>query len=286
MPETGPVLDHYREWLTEGKHAGMEYLARHLEAKIDPTLVLEGVRSVVACAAYYGGPEASANGIARYAQGRDYHRVLKAALKPVVESIATSFPESRSRICVDSAPTLDRWWAHRAGLGWFGKNTMLIDSHRGSFFLIGLVLTDAVLEPDAPAVGGCGECRRCVEACPTGAIQTMGGRWIVDANDCIAYHTIENRAEEIPPTHGWIFGCDVCQEVCPFNAIRASQPMRNPLPRLRDLANRRAFPEGATMMGEEWDEVEWDEATRGSATRRATLPMWRRNARAARSEPQ
>lgn len=278
-PDTTPVLEHYERWITERYQAGMDYLARHREAKADPDLILQGVRSVVACAAFYGGSDSPENGIARYAQGRDYHRVLKARLKPVAEAIETSFPGARTRICVDSAPTLDRWWAHRAGLGWFGKNTMLIDSRRGSFFLIGLVLTDAVLEFDAPAIGGCGECRRCVEACPTGAIKTMGGRWIVDANDCIAYHTIENRAETIPPTHGWIFGCDVCQEVCPFNTTRESQPLRNPLPKIADLADRRAFPDGAAMMHETWDE-----ATRGSATRRATLPMWRRNARAARSE--
>ena len=279
-PSTASAMSHYREWIADGRHASMAYLADHIAAKADPNLVLDGVRSVVACGAFYGGPDASVNGIARYAQGRDYHRVLKAALKPVAAEIEEAHPGEKTRICVDSAPTLDRWWAHQAGLGWFGKNTMLIESRRGSFFLIGLVLTTAVLEPDAPALGGCGECRRCVEACPTGAIKNVRDRWIVDANDCIAYHTIENRAEEIPPSHGWIFGCDVCQEVCPFNATRASQPLRNPLPRLAGLAERRGFPEGGGM-GEE----EWDAATRGSATRRATLPMWRRNARAARSGP-
>ena len=278
-PETLTVLPHYERWLGEGRHASMEYMARHVAVKSDPNLILDGVRSVVACAAFYGGTEPPRNGVARYAQGRDYHRVLRARMKPVVATIERLFPEGRTRICVDSAPTLDRWWAHRAGLGWFGKNTMLIDSRRGSFFLIGLVLTDVHLERDAPAIGGCGECRRCVEACPTGAIQFSDERWIVDANDCISYHTIENRADQIPPTHGWTFGCDICQEVCPFNATRESQPLRNPLPQIADLAERREFPGGESMT-----EQTWDLATRGSATRRATLPMWRRNARAARSE--
>lgn len=279
-PDTAEALPHYQRWIAEGRHASMEYLERHIPIKADPNLVLEGVRSVVACAAFYGGPDAPRNGVARYAQGRDYHRVLKAQLKPVAETIERSFPGAKTRICVDSAPTLDRWWAHRAGLGWFGKNTMLIDSRLGSFFLIGLVLTDAPLERDAPAFGGCGDCHRCIEACPTGAIKLAQERWIVDANDCISYHTIENRADEIPPTHGWTFGCDICQEVCPFNASRESQPHRNPLPRIADLAERRAFPDGETLIYDAWDE-----ATRGSATRRATLPMWRRNARAARSGP-
>ena len=277
-PETAGAMPHYREWIAEGRHASMEYLEGHIPIKEDPNLVLEGVRSVVACAAFYGGPEPPRNGIARYAQGRDYHRVLKSHLKPVAEATERSFPGVRTRICVDSAPTLDRWWAHQAGLGWFGKNTMLIDSRRGSFFLIGLVLTDAVLEPDTPSFGGCGECRLCIDACPTGAIKKNAhGRWIVDANDCISYHTIENRAEEIPYTHGWTFGCDVCQDVCPFNASRESQPLRNPTARIPDLAERRSFPDGETLT-----ETSWDVLTRGSATRRATLPMWRRNARAAK----
>lgn len=272
------AMPHYREWIAEGRHASMTYMENHIAAKSDPNLVLDGVRSVVACAAFYGGPEPPRNGVARYAQGRDYHRVLKSRLKAVAAQIERSFPGSRTRICVDSAPTLDRWWAHQAGIGWFGKNTMLIDSRRGSFFLIGLVLTDADLEPDSPAFGGCGECRRCIEACPSGAIKKSGsGRWIVDANDCISYHTIENRAEDIPYTHGWTFGCDVCQEVCPFNATRDNQPLRNPPARIADLAERRAFPDGETLT-----ESEWDVVTRGSATRRATLPMWRRNARAAK----
>ncbi len=277
-PETSGAMPHYRQWVAEGRHASMEYLERHIPAKEDPNLILEGVQSVVACAAFYGGPEPPRNGVARYAQGRDYHRVLKARLKPVAEAIQGSFPGSKTRICVDSAPTPDRWWAHTAGLGWFGKNTMLIDSRRGSFFLIGLILTDALLERDVPAFGGCGDCSRCIEAGPTGAIKkNADGRWIVDANDCISYHTIENRGNEIPYTHGWTFGCDICQEVCPFNASRENQPLRNPLPRISDLAERRSFPEGETLT-----ETGWDVATRGSATRRATLPMWRRNARAAK----
>lgn len=278
-PSIAGAMPHYERWLAEGHHAGMDYLARHAEAKRDPNLVLGGVRSVVALGAFYAGPHAGAGPIARYARGRDYHRVLKVCARPVEAAILAASPNARTRICVDSAPTLDRWWAHRAGLGWFGKNTLLIDSARGSYFLIALVLTDALIERDAPAIGGCGTCRRCVEACPTGAIVFDGDRWSVDARHCIAYHTIESRAETVPATHGWAFGCDVCQEVCPFNAVRETQPLRNPEPRIAGLLPDRRYPDVQRLRV--LSDEEWDLMTRGAATRRATAAMWRRNAQAA-----
>ncbi len=281
-PETAEAMPHYERWLADGKAAGMEYLARHTDAKRDPDFVLAGVRSVVALGAFYAGPHSRADGVARYAAGRDYHRALRRAAEPVAAAVREAHPEARTRVCVDSAPTLDRYWAHRAGLGWFGKNTMLIDSRRGSWFLVALVLTDAWIERDAPAIGGCGTCRRCVEACPTGAIVHDGARWTVDARLCVAYHTIESRAETIPPTHGWTFGCDVCQEVCPFNETRETQPARNPEPRIEALLPDRRFPDLAALRV--LSDAEWDAMTRGSATRRATPAMWRRNARASQKD--
>lgn len=279
-PTTLEFHSHYDAWLTAGFAAEMEYLHRHRAPKFEPDLILEGARSVVVAGAFYGGEPGPLNGrVARYARGRDYHRVLKRRLEPVVAEIARLDPESRNRICVDSLPTPDRYWAHRAGLGWFGKNTMLIDSQRGSWFLIGLILTTAELETDTPALGGCGTCRSCIDACPTGAIVQLEGRWSVDSRRCISYQTIENRSEEIPDPHGRIFGCDICQEVCPFNTPRATQPLRAVAGGIQELSNREEPPRSPLEMSEE----EWDLWTRGSARRRATFRMWRRNAKGGQS---
>ena len=185
------------------------------------------------------------------------------------------------RPCVDSAPVFERDYAHLAGLGWFGKNTMLIDSRRGSWFFLGLILTTARWEPDAPAEGGCGTCTRCIDACPTGAIVLSDGRWSVDARRCVSYLTIEHEGP-IEPTLAkgigdWTFGCDVCQEVCPFNAERASQPMRGARATEADLLLHREWPSLAEI--ETMPHEVWDRLTQGSPVRRAGLEGLRRNAR-------
>ena len=251
----------------------MSYLAKHAEMKRDPAHLLPGCQSIIAVALnyYQDLPDRDVK-VARYALGRDYHHVIRGKLRQVAKAL----PEGEHRICVDSAPLLEREFAHMAGLGWFGKNTMLIDSKRGSWFLLGFLLTTAELAYDDPSVGGCGTCTKCIEACPTGAIVFEDDRWQVDARRCISYLTIEHEGEHEFDTAGWTFGCDICQEVCPFNEPRVSQPLRARRPTEPDFLNIRQWPnlQRLSMI----DEAEWDEISKGSPLRRAGLEGIQRNA--------
>jgi epoxyqueuosine reductase len=182
---------------------------------------------------------------------------------------------------VDSAPIMERDFAQLAGLGWYGKNTMLINSQRGSWFFIGVLLTSVSFEPDSSAIGGCGSCKACIEACPTGAIVLEEDRWQVDARRCISYLTIEHEGEiedELATKMGdWTFGCDICQEVCPFNNPRESQPLRANETKVEDFQQERHWPslkELAVIQPEQWDKL-----TQGSPTRRTGIEGIRRNAR-------
>jgi epoxyqueuosine reductase len=271
-------IDRLQEWLDEGRHAEMDWLARSLELRRTTESLLEGARSVLAAGMNYRQEAPREPGepwIAQYALGRDYHRALRQRLRRAAEGLP-----GRWRICVDSAPMLEREWAHRAGLGWFGKNTMLINSRKGSLFVLGFLLSDQELEPDLPSSGGCGTCRSCIDACPTGAIIHAEGRWQVDARRCISYLTIEHKGE-IPPDlrkgmGRWTFGCDVCQDVCPFNQPRSGQPERARLTEIEDFRSRRwpSLQELAEISREEWEEL-----TKGSPVRRAGWEGLRRNAR-------
>lgn len=274
---------YYAEWIKKGSHGSMSYLETSLDLRSDPARLLEGVRSIVAVGINYHQSNPAVQGeprVAQYALGRDYHRTVRAKLRKLQTALQDLLPAAEFRVCVDSAPILEREFAHRAGLGWFGKNTCLIDSKRGSWFLIGLLLTTADLESTGEATGGCGTCRLCIDACPTGAIVQSEGRWQVDARRCLSYHTIENRGEipaDIEPKLGeWTFGCDVCQEVCPFNQPRASQPLRARSTVEPDFLAKRQWPNliQLTQMGE----AEWDKLTRGSPVRRAGLRGLKRNA--------
>lgn len=276
-------LGFYETWLAKGYQGTMDYLSRSVRQRSDLGSVLPGVRSVLACGMFYSRRKRQESPrIAQYALGRDYHKVLRGRLRKVGKWLETEVPGCATRPCVDSAPILEREVAQRAGLGWFGKNTCLIDSQRGSWFVIGLLLTTAELEPDLPAVGGCGTCLKCVDACPTGAILQEDGRWQVDSRKCVSYLTIEHRGAfdraQAARLGDWTFGCDVCQEACPFNEPRDSQPLRSPLVEVEDLAGSRAWPSlhDLATIGEQ----EWDGLTRGSAVRRAGWEGLRRNARA------
>ncbi len=230
-----PYAEKLEAWLQAGRHGTMRWMARDPARRSNPRAVLAGARTVISLTApYYRGdwPEgeggASPRGrIARYAWGRDYHKRIRRRLKLLAGSIASLCPEARWLAYVDTGPMLDRAWAERAGLGWIGKNTNVIVQGRGSWTFLGEILTDLDLTPDAPARNHCGTCARCIAACPTGAIV---GPYQLDARRCISYLTIEHRGPiplELRPAIGArIFGCDDCQEVCPWNrfAVKTADP--------------------------------------------------------------
>src|SRR5438874_9725817 len=228
-----------QDWLARGYAGSMAYMQTHAAARRHPESILPDVRSVVMVGMEYGagsgqwavGSEQGGGSlptakIARYARGPDYHGVLRAKLRQLLTWVQTQRPDCRGRAVVDTAPLLERDFARRAGLGWIGKNTMLINKHRGSYFFLGALLLDLELTPDEPhAADHCGTCTACLDACPTGAFAGPG--WL-DARKCISYLTIELRSpipEELRPGVGdWLFGCDVCQEVCPWNRKDVSEP--------------------------------------------------------------
>jgi epoxyqueuosine reductase len=267
-----PHAESFLHWLAQGYAGAMEYLERTAHLRINPAELLPDARSAVVVGLNYAPAELPETDyrIARYALGDDYHQVIRAKLETLLSAIQAVAPEAQGRICVDSAPVLERDLAWLAGLGWYGKNTCLINTHRGSYFFLGVLLLTLELEYDTPAEGGCGTCRLCLDACPTGALTEP---YVLDARKCISYLTIELR-ESIPesyraPMGEWLFGCDICQEVCPFNRPRAHQPLRaqptqeprlkpRPLPRLHDIL---------TM-----DESQFADRFRSSAIKRA---KWR-----------
>ncbi len=268
-PEHGPD---FRRWIEAGHAGTMGYLERRLEERLDPRRVLPGARSAVCLALSYHQGEAtdpSWRPVARYAWGRDYHDVIG----PRLERLATHLAEAggaRSRGYVDTGPVLERDLAARAGLGWIGKNTMLLHPRLGSWFFIGVLLTTADLAYDAPLPDRCGSCRACLDACPTGA---FAAPYVLDARRCISYLTIEHRGEIDPALHavmtGWQFGCDVCQDVCPWNR-------KAPVTAEADLHPRDAYP-GAEVLSRMDDET-IRKRFRGTALLRAKPSGLRRNA--------
>ena len=265
-------------WLAKGRQAAMAWMARAPETRSDPRRLLPGCRSVVVLAMnYWPGREAvtPAEGranVALYARGRDYHKVLGARLREIASWLATESGEP-ARAFVDTGPVLERAWAERAGIGWIGKNANLLTRDAGSWLLLGEVLSAAALVPDGgPHEDFCGTCTACLTACPTAAIVEPG---IVDANACISYWTIEHRGsvpEERRAGNGdWIFGCDVCQTVCPWNVSFAA-PDADPFTRRDDLSG--LDPEEILGL----DEAEFRRRYSGTALMRAKWEGMRRNA--------
>lgn len=220
-----------QEWLNRGYHGDMGYMANHFEKRKDPSLLVEGSRSVIVVAYNYFPrevPPPDSYKISRYAYGKDYHWIMKEKLRELLTDLDHHYGPVQGRVFVDSAPVMEREWAKRAGIGWTGKNTLLIHPRQGSYFFLGEIIVDMELAYDLPIHDYCGTCRRCIDACPTDAIDEEG--YLLNGSKCISYATIEKKGPV--PEHfegkmeGWIFGCDICQEVCPWN--RFSMPHEEP----------------------------------------------------------
>jgi epoxyqueuosine reductase len=216
------------KWLKAGLHGEMRYMENYFDLRIDPTRLFPGAKSVITFLYNYFPEQQQAAGqpkIAKYAYGKDYHTIIRTKLNELLFRIRESIGQIEGRGFVDSAPVLERSWAKKSGLGWIGKNGNLINKKRGSFFFIATLITDLELPPDSPMIQDyCGTCSRCIDACPTQAILPDK---TLQANQCISYFTIELKASELPEsingkTANWIFGCDICQDVCPWN--RFSKP--------------------------------------------------------------
>ncbi len=213
-------ISRYAKWLNEGKNAGMDWMSRNLEKREDVSLILNNVKSVISLAFLYDTPfrhDEKLPKISRYAWGEyDYHKIIKKKLKNICNELKALDETIETKYYVDDGPLLEKVWAVNSGIGWMGKHGNVINNAAGSFFFLSEILINKELIYDVPADNLCETCRICIDACPTGAIYE---EYKVDANFCISYHTIESR-NEIPSyidLSGWIFGCDVCQDVCPFN---------------------------------------------------------------------
>ncbi len=212
------------EWLTRGYHATMVWMARNTERRIDPRTIVPGARSVISLGINYYSPdtmtgEDDRGKISRYAWGDDYHLIVGKKLAELWEYLVSLEPDIRGKYYVDTGPVMDKVWAEKAGLGWIGKHTNLISQEFGSWLFLGEIISTLEMEYDIPGQDHCGTCRRCIDACPTNAIVD---EYVVDSNRCLSYITIEHRedfpAELKPSTDGWIYGCDICQDVCPWNS--------------------------------------------------------------------
>ena len=272
LEEEAPRVE---EWLKRGYQGKMGYLENYFDKRLDPTLLVPGAKSVISLLYnYYPEKELTKEGefkIAKYAYGEDYHFVVKEKLKELLNEIQSEVGEVHGRAFVDSAPVLERAWAKKSGLGWIGKNSLLLNREMGSFFFIAELIIDLELEYDSPIKDYCGTCTACMDACPTEAIPEP---FVVDGSKCISYFTIELK-EEIPVEvkgkfQNWIFGCDICQDVCPWN--RFSKPH----------TESRFHPHSdlEKMTQSDWKEITEDvfeKLFRNSAVKRTKLSGLKRN---------
>lgn len=268
---------HLQQWLNQGHQADMDWMSN--PRRQDIRAVMPEVESVICLALNYYTPVERPAGedyakISRYGWGRDYHRILHKRLKAFALWLAAQDERIEVRYYADTGPIQDKVWAERAGIGWIAKNSNVITREYGSWVFLGEVLTNLELPPDRPHTQHCGTCTRCIEACPTQAITQP---FVVDANRCIAYHTIENRAEQLPSDlslHGWVAGCDICQDVCPWNQ-RFAQPT--------DISDFQPYPWNVAPTLTELSNLsneDWEQRFPASALRRIKPAMLRRNARA------
>lgn len=250
LEEEAPRLE---QWLKRDYHGQMKWMENHFDKRLDPRKLVEGAKSVISVILNYYPEEVQgdkdAPKIAKYAYGEDYHFVIKRKLKALTEFIQQEIGEVNGRAFTDSAPVMDRVWAQRAGLGWLGKHTLLLTKNAGSFYLIGELIVDLELEADEPVADHCGTCTRCIDACPTEAIVAPS---VLDATKCISYLTIELK-DQVPSSfadqmENWAFGCDICQDVCPWNKF--SKPT--------EVSEFAADPEMLEMNRDDWFEITED----------------------------
>ncbi len=267
---------HLTQWLKNNYHGKMHYMENYFDKRLDPTKLVEGSKSVISVLYNYYTDKKPEDGtvpkISQYAFGEDYHHVIKDKLTGVMEEMKNSIGDFNARIFVDSAPVMDKAWAKKSGLGWIGKNTNLITKESGSFFFIAEIICDLDLEYDGPIKDYCGTCTRCIDECPTDAIVEP---YVVDGSKCISYFTVELRDEILPKEvkgkmDDWIFGCDVCQDVCPWNSFakKHQEPLFEPSEKL------------LSMKKSDWQELTeeiFSELFKRSAVKRTKLEGLKRN---------
>jgi epoxyqueuosine reductase len=269
------TADRLDAWLSQGYQAEMQWMTN--PRRRNPREILPNAQAIIAVALNYYQPQERPPGaakISRYAWGQDYHKVFTKKLKALYRWLQAEYPDQQFRYYTDTGPIGDKVWAEAAGLGWIGKNGNLITREYGSWVFLGEIITDLAITTDQPHTEHCGTCSRCLTACPTGAIVSPH---VVDANRCIAYHTIENRAADLPTAiadnlQGWVAGCDICQDVCPWNQRFAQiTDVAEFIPDARRINS--SLQDLATMTDQEWQE-----RFQGSALKRIKPQMFRRNA--------
>ncbi len=271
LEEEAPRLEN---WLNQNHHGEMKYMENHFDKRLNPTLLVDDAKSVISLLLNYYPSETQSSDsykISKYAYGEDYHFVIKEKLKELLQTIQTEIGEVSGRAFVDSAPVLDKAWAAKSGLGWIGKNSNLLTQQVGSFYFIAELVVDLDLEYDYATTDHCGTCTACIDACPTEAIVSP---YVVDGSKCISYFTIELK-ENIPQEmkgkmDDWIFGCDVCQDVCPWNRFSKShnEPLFNPNPELLSMTKK------------DWEEITeetFKKVFKNSAVKRTKLDGLKRN---------
>mgnify|MGYP001266292693 CR=1 FL=1 len=263
-------------WLAQNYHGKMSYMANHFDKRVDPTVLVPGCKSVISLAYNYFNPSLQADKdapkLSMYAYGKDYHKVVRKKLNQLFAWIKETFGDIDGRVFVDSAPILERDWAKKSGIGWIGKNTLLIHPQKGSFFFLAEIILDLDLEYDNPMSDYCGTCTRCIDACPTDAIDAHG--YLMDGSKCISYLTIELK-DKIPDEFkgrmdNWMFGCDICQQVCPWNRFSTPHEESEFIPK-EDLL---------TMTKEDWQNMTqstFDTLFEGSAVKRTKYEGLKRN---------